>query len=389
MRRRLRGFTLIELIITIAILAILVVAVFAFLDPAGRLQRSREVKHLQDAAQIQKAIELFIGDTLMTQAKAPPPAGTFKKRNICAQGIDPLAEGIQCINLDSLVAGGYLPKIASIAIDGLDPRLSGFSIHPKGQTLEVKPYPSLSHALSFPNASAIATVAHADGAGFDLRHNQPFSLAMWLRINSSAQDSVTYEVMRKKNGPAMGSGNPGFMMQYAVLPDFPPSKKLEIYFIFCTNNSSFCTGKRYSKVNPPFGTYLPVIVTFDANGIGWNSFKMYVQNEQQTLGFGTNIINGVQSAANQEPLTFGGFHQGALDEVRFYNRVLTADERAMLSDLDPDNDDDVPGLTSYWAFDHLPGSTIAEETVGGHDAQVNGAQFIGPPPSTNLAPPFQ
>src|SRR5258708_23470290 len=56
------GFTLIELLIVIVIIASLAIAVFAALNPAKRLQDSRNVRRLTDAESLRTAINIYLVD---------------------------------------------------------------------------------------------------------------------------------------------------------------------------------------------------------------------------------------------------------------------------------------------------------------------------------------
>ncbi len=57
-----KGFTLIELIIVIAIIAILAAAIFVAIDPARRLHESRNARRSSDVATILEAIKTYQAD---------------------------------------------------------------------------------------------------------------------------------------------------------------------------------------------------------------------------------------------------------------------------------------------------------------------------------------
>src|SRR3972149_5616360 len=56
------GFTLLELLIVITILAILTLVVVLFINPVEMLKKSRDVQRMSDMATTQSAIVLFLQD---------------------------------------------------------------------------------------------------------------------------------------------------------------------------------------------------------------------------------------------------------------------------------------------------------------------------------------
>lgn len=66
MQKQIKGFTLIELIITISILAILIAIVVVALNPAEQLQRSRDTKRVADLDAIKTALNLYLAQATTT-----------------------------------------------------------------------------------------------------------------------------------------------------------------------------------------------------------------------------------------------------------------------------------------------------------------------------------
>lgn len=69
-----KGFTLIELIVVIGIIAILSVMLIAVVDPVSQFQKSRDAQRKSDLSQIQKAIEQYYQDT----GHYPAATGSFQ-----------------------------------------------------------------------------------------------------------------------------------------------------------------------------------------------------------------------------------------------------------------------------------------------------------------------
>ena len=69
-----RGFTLIEIIIAIALFSIFIAGAINILDPAAQLQKANDARRKSDLSQIQKALETYYNDF----AKYPPSSPSYK-----------------------------------------------------------------------------------------------------------------------------------------------------------------------------------------------------------------------------------------------------------------------------------------------------------------------
>ena len=56
------GFTLIELIVVVAIIGLLAGGIIAFLNPSDQLQKARDARRKSDLSEIQKALEVYYQD---------------------------------------------------------------------------------------------------------------------------------------------------------------------------------------------------------------------------------------------------------------------------------------------------------------------------------------
>lgn len=114
-----RGFTLIELIIVIAIIAIIVAAVFVAIDPAKRLNTSRNSRRNQDATALASGLQLWRTD-IITAGNTPAAvsdgnATTWQQIGTATTGCNIACNGStndttagSCMNLTGLT--GLVPQ---------------------------------------------------------------------------------------------------------------------------------------------------------------------------------------------------------------------------------------------------------------------------------------
>lgn len=75
------GFTLLELLIVIAIIAILSVVVVLFINPTEMLKKGRDVQRISDLATIKTAISLFLQDSALNSLGTSTVCGTSPTPN--------------------------------------------------------------------------------------------------------------------------------------------------------------------------------------------------------------------------------------------------------------------------------------------------------------------
>lgn len=117
MKKTLKAFTLIELIIVIAIIAILAAAIFVAVDPARRLHEARNAVRSSDIATILEAVKKHQVDnegTLYTEIESGITTGEYHVIGDCGSGATCTAIGASiqgdCLDLSS-IGTNYLAEI--------------------------------------------------------------------------------------------------------------------------------------------------------------------------------------------------------------------------------------------------------------------------------------
>lgn len=137
-----KGFTLIELIIVIAIIAILAAAIFVAIDPARRLHESRNARRWSDINTILDAVTKYQADFNGTHYTAVDTLGANYYYTIgeCTASGD-VGCGAQitqsgCANL-SLMPSNYLAKVPKDPRDGTDEKTDYYILKDNNGTITV------------------------------------------------------------------------------------------------------------------------------------------------------------------------------------------------------------------------------------------------------------
>ncbi len=117
-----RGFTLLELLIVIGILAILTAAVVIVLNPAQLLAQARDSQRLSDLASVQSAINLFLATATSTDLGTGPYATAnatcgFNSTTVCTVSTSTAVNGTGWVRVNLERASGGSP----LAVLPLDP----------------------------------------------------------------------------------------------------------------------------------------------------------------------------------------------------------------------------------------------------------------------------
>lgn len=111
------GFTLVELLIVITLIAILAVAIVATLNPVEQVNRARDARFKNDASELLAAIERYYASTQEYPWQTVEPA-TYTSNSVAYSGLGEFAGVGICGGVDADAAGTCTTAGAGVLITG-------------------------------------------------------------------------------------------------------------------------------------------------------------------------------------------------------------------------------------------------------------------------------
>ena len=389
------GFTLLELLLVIAIIATLAGLIFFALNPADRIQEANETKYLANAKDIEKALNSYVVDN---GGNLPSTFNSlsYGYYDICKQG-----QSGSCVSIDELVSSG---KISSIPVD---------SNNQTGSTtgFKVRYDPLKREGVIYSNAMYTERIE----SGTTLTEG----LVGWWKMDEASWGTVADSSGRNNNGTALNGamptagkfGNAGnfdgindYMSitntglnltgqisvvawlknsdttfsdtyaNYAISKGIQGGPNWNDYVLTITPSNKFSFfvqtnigGYGVVTVNSYDTNYHLVVGTFDPVG---NQLKIYVDgNLENTVTTSGSLKNTNSTFYIGDWNGSSGWHfwNGRIDDVRVYNRAINADEILGLYNY-------APSPIAYWRFDEGSG-TIAKDLSGNN---LNGTLINSP-----------
>jgi hypothetical protein len=187
-------------------------------------------------------------------------------------------------------------------------------------------------AYAFNGEVSVVTVPHDEV--FNFPQNQNFSIGLWALLNYSQSDNHVVYFVSKDNA---GGPNPKWIFGTAPTVDYPSDRRMFFHF----NNP------------PSTGHWLADDQPFVLNPSTWNHYLLTKSGSTYTVYLDGNQFSSETSSSQipngiTAPLTIGSAENstfdGKMDEVRIYNRALSAADVAGLYELERPKDSDSDGL---------------------------------------------
>ncbi|MBP9759117.1 prepilin-type N-terminal cleavage/methylation domain-containing protein [Candidatus Dojkabacteria bacterium] len=383
----LSAFTLLELLLVIAIIAVLAGIIMVVLKPADRLREANQTKYLSNAKDIEKAFNSYVVDN---GGNLPTAFNTlaYGYYDICRQG-----QSGSCVSLDELVTSG---KMSSIPVDSDNQTAmtTGF---------KVKYDPTRKEAIVYSNSEYSTRLNSGSTFTEGLVGHWKMDEANWNGTTGEIKDSSS----SSNNGTAVGgvttgagkfahSGNFDAVNDYASLAptNLPMGSSMRtltawIYPRAYSNLSHIVhygnanTGQSWGLViNSAGGLSAHEWVVYTAYGTVALNQWTHVAISMDSTGLKTYYINGVNvgqstylpNTVDSGVLRIGTristpteYFNGFIDEVRIYNRVLNTSEVKALYDY-------APPAIAHWRFDEGSGTTATDSSGNA----LNGVLTGGP-----------
>lgn len=390
-----QAFTLLELLLVIAIVAALAGLIINALNPAQRLEEANEAKYLSTANDIEKALEIYAVENGGNLPTVFSSLG-YGYYEICNGG-----QSTNCINIDDLVPA-YLPSVPKDTTDSTE-IVSGFKLKYDPSKKEVGVYSNNEYSEMLTSGYRLGdglmgywkldetTEPSIDysGRGYDATWSGDATTALGRFGNGIKQEAGAngYLDVSDAGDPFdMGSGNFSISMWFnldsVTTPAAPElldkmqsnilgyhlrvgyAQEIEFQIRGTTTNLEFNTTSGLIGT----GQWYHVVAVYDKV----NGHKIYVNGVQS----GSTGSGDAGNVDNTDPLRIGtGFNgfemDGTYDEVRIYQRGLSSGEISYLYE------NGAPPV-AHWKFDEGAGNVAADSSYTGNTGTLtNGPTWVG------------
>ncbi|MBP9758377.1 prepilin-type N-terminal cleavage/methylation domain-containing protein [Candidatus Dojkabacteria bacterium] len=366
-RLELKAFTLLELLLVIAIIAVLAGLVIFNLRPADVLQNANDTKNVANSKDIKKALEAYALDhdgNLPTSLQGQ----TSGEYTICKQS--EVSCPVGSISLDELITGGYLSTIP-VNTDLEEEKTTGYAIEYDADKLTFNIIPNaevvaadietglvgwweMDESVANACAGGVNDSCDASGNGSDGAWNGNVTTSEGKFGNGTVYDGINgylttpvpavtnftislwIKVLSNQVGERQIFSGPAGDVGISLYTD----KK----FLFW--DGSFFTSTTVANV----GTWYHITITSD--GI---TKRLYVNGIMENSGSYTRSWNAGTARWARDAIATR-YLNAIFDEIRVYNRTLSDAEVLALYNY-------APGPVAHWKFDEGSGTSASDSSV--------------------------
>jgi prepilin-type N-terminal cleavage/methylation domain-containing protein len=384
-----QAFTLLELLLVIAVIAILAGIILFALNPAQRLEDANSAQTIAKSDDIRKAIEAYVIDHAGSMPTNLASLTTYGIYDICKAG-----QSTNCLNLDQLVTDGYLGSIPEDK-DGSTTVISGYKLeyNPTKNNVQVYNTDNFSDYVDDgatlttglvgywkmdENTGTTATDASGNGntgtltngptwtfgryasaVNFDGVNDNidispdyfpnyfDFTVSAWILLDPSTYSTSDYFPIfgNNQNNPFLG---------------FNPVNNTIVHFRQHTTSSQTLLWGSITMLEDT--NWHHISLTVDQNRL---QAKLYIDGlfiSSQTIGNeGYTHANGSLKAFGKD---YAGYWKGSLDELRIYSRALYTEEISALYNY-------APPAIAHWKFDEGSGTTAVDSSGSGNNGTLS------------------
>lgn len=371
-----RAFTLMEIIIALAIIAILTGAIIVAINPGRQMAQSRNVQRDSDLHALQYAIQQYYLENREYPAELN---GTLQ--DICREGM----VDDSCIDLTKYLVPNYISALPHDPQATASSTIYQIAINPTSGTIELTAPNSteygmdpvqlgtttlstkyvLGSALSFDGVNDYINCGNEDSLNFGIEN---FSVAAWIKTEPGYLPPVWGSIVIK------------------AMPNTPPYQG---YYLAINND-----GRLFWRIGDDLGNSSRLYVspsTYNFSDGDWH----FVVGVADRSGDSVLYIDGVSRASgslssvtgsitNNNKMNIGNingssrYFKGSIDEVSIFNRSLSSTEVFDLYNLGSGvyTNSSAEGLVAGYHFDEGDGTVAIDITGNNNGAIINGATYV-------------